>query len=120
MKKMMCALALIVCAGCSSESAGSLSSVSTVNDEPVTCTSDDVLENVSEYEGKEVIISGIIPQNVMMDEEGNPKPVLYASDQEAYLLIDGDSTPDACEGQNATYHGTVEIRDGEAVLVIGE
>lgn len=115
MKKLLCVMALVLCAGCSSKAVSS-----SVKEEPVTCTSDEVLENVSAYEGKEVIISGIIPQNVMMDEEGNPKPVLYASDNESFILIDGDSTPDAYEGQNATYHGTIEIRDGEAVLVIGE
>ena len=85
-------------------------------DEVIECTTDEIVQNPSDYEDKTVRVTGLLPHSGIEDENGEMIYPLFTSDQSAYIVLHVDGDPIETQDQFGTYQGVIHMEDGIILL----
>ena len=79
--------------------------------ELLKCTVDEVLEHPFAYEGKTVLVTGVMPHSGIQNENGEMMYPLYDSDMQGYIVLSDASDPMDIHGQEGIFRGTIHVED---------
>ena len=80
-------------------------------DEVIECTTDEIVQNPSDYEDKTVRVTGVIPHSGIEDENGEMIYPLFTSDLSEYIVLHVDGDPLETKDQSGTYQGVIHLED---------
>ena len=80
-------------------------------DEVIECTTDEIVQNPSDYEDKTVRVTGVMPHSGIEDENGEMIYPLFTSDLSEYIVLHVDGDPLETKDQSGTYQGVIHLED---------
>ena len=80
-------------------------------DEVIECTTDEIVQNPSDYEDKTVRVTGVMPHSGIEDENGEMIYPLFTSDLSEYIVLHVDGDPLETKDQSGTYQGVIHRED---------
>ena len=80
-------------------------------DEVIECTTDEIVQNPSDYEDKTVRVTGVMPHSGIEDENGAMIYPLFTSDLSEYIVLHVDGDPLETKDQSGTYQGVIHLED---------
>lgn len=80
-------------------------------DEVIECTTDEIVQNPSDYEDKTVRVTGVMPHSGIEDENGEMIYPLFTSDLSEYIVLHVDGDPLETKDQSGTYQGVIHVED---------
>ena len=81
------------------------------NDDVIECTTDEIVQNPSDYEDKTVRVTGVMPHSGIEDENGEMIYPLFTSDLSEYIVLHVDGDPLETKDQSGTYQGVIHLED---------
>ena len=79
--------------------------------EVIECTTDEIVQNPSDYEDKTVRVTGVMPHSGIEDENGEMIYPLFTSDLSEYIVLHVDGDPLETKDQSGTYQGVIHLED---------
>ena len=80
-------------------------------DEVIECTTDEIVQNPSDYEDKTVRVTGVMPHSGIEDENGGMIYPLFTSDLSEYIVLHVDGDPLETKDHSGTYQGVIHLED---------
>lgn len=80
-------------------------------DEVIECTTDEIVQNPSDYDDKTVRVTGVMPHSGIEDENGEMIYPLFTSDLSEYIVLHVDGDPLETKDQSGTYQGVIHLED---------
>ena len=80
-------------------------------DEVIECTTDEIVQNPSDYEDKTIRVTGVMPHSGIEDENGEMIYPLFTSDLSEYIVLHVDGDPLETKDQFGTYQGVIHLED---------
>ena len=80
-------------------------------DEVIECTTDEIVQNPSDYEDKTVRVTGVMPHSGIEDENEEMIYPLFTSDLSEYIVLHVDGDPLETKDQSGTYQGVIHLED---------
>ena len=100
----LCLTAVILSGGCTVKQESD-------KDEVIECTTDEIVQNPSDYEDKTVRVTGVMPHSGIEDENGEMIYPLFTSDLSEYIVLHVDGDPLETKDQSGTYQGVIHLED---------